>query len=193
MWLKWCFDRTIAFLGLLLLFPLLLSIALFIRIKMPGGSIFFIQQRVGYRGKLFRMVKFRSMVAQHNGSTVTVAGETRITPFGRFLRRYKLDELPELWNVLCGKMSFVGPRPDVPGFADQLQGEERLILELRPGITGPASIKYRNEEELLAQVADPERYNREVLFPDKVQINLAYYREWSFWKDMYYIFVTLFR
>lgn len=182
-----------AFLGLLLLFPLLLSIALFIRIKMPGGSIFFIQQRVGYRGKLFRMVKFRSMVTQHNGSTVTVAGEARIPPFGRFLRRYKLDELPELWNVLCGTMSFVGPRPDVPGFADQLHGEERLILELRPGITGPASIKYRNEEELLAQVSDPERYNREVLFPDKVQINLAYYREWSFWKDMYYIFVTLFR
>lgn len=193
MWLKWLFDRVMAFLGLLLLFPLLLSIALFIRIKMPGGSIFFVQQRVGYRGKLFRMVKFRSMVAQHNGSTVTVAGEARITPFGRFLRRYKLDELPELWNVLCGTMSFVGPRPDVPGFADQLQGEERLILELRPGITGPASIKYRNEEELLAQVADPERYNREVLFPDKVQINLAYYRDWSFWKDMYYIFVTLFR
>ena len=193
MWLKWLFDRVMAFVGLLLLFPLLLSIALFIRIKMPGGSIFFVQQRVGYHGKLFRMVKFRSMVAQHNGSTVTVAGEARITPLGRFLRRYKLDELPELWNVLCGTMSFVGPRPDVPGFADQLQGEERLILKLRPGITGPASIKYRNEEELLAQVADPERYNREVLFPDKVQINLKYYHQWSFWKDMYYIFVTLFR
>ena len=121
------------------------------------------------------MYKFRSMTVSHGGSSVSVAGESRITPLGAKLRKYKLDELPELWNVLIGDMSFVGPRPDVPGYADMLEGNDRLILNLRPGITGPASLKYRNEEEVLAQVDAPQRYNDEVIYPDKVRINLDYY------------------
>ena len=138
------------------------------------------------------MVKFRSMSVSHGGSSVSVAGESRITPLGAKLRKYKLDELPELWNVLVGDMSFVGPRPDVPGYADKLVGEDRVILKLRPGITGPASLKYRNEEELLAGVDDPQTYNDTVIFPDKVRINKEYYYNWSFRKDIRYVFQTIF-
>ena len=144
MLLKLIFDKVVSFLGLLFLWPVLIVVAVLIKIKMPGGSVLFKQQRVGQNGKLFTMVKFRSMIVNHSGSTVSVAGESRITPLGAKLRKYKLDELPELWNVLKGDMSFVGPRPDVPGYADNLQGEDRRILELKPGITGPASLKYRN-------------------------------------------------
>ncbi|MDE5743632.1 MAG: sugar transferase, partial [Bacteroidales bacterium] len=132
-----------------------------------------------------------SMTVNHGGSSVSVAGESRITSLGQWLRRHKLDELPELWNVLIGDMSFVGPRPDVPGYADALQGEERDILMLRPGITGPASLKYRNEEELLAQQADPQRYNDEVIYPDKVRINLYYLRHYSFVKDLQMMVCTV--
>lgn len=137
------------------------------------------------------MYKFRSMTVGHGGSSVSVAGESRITPLGAKLRKYKLDELPELWNVLIGDMSFVGPRPDVPGYADRLQGEDRQVLLLKPGITGPASLKYRNEEELLAMQPDPQRYNDEVIFPDKVRINLGYLRTWSFWRDIRIIVCTV--
>lgn len=133
------------------------------------------------------------MTVNHSGSSVSVAGESRITPLGAKLRKYKLDELPELWNVLKGDMSLVGPRPDVPGYADRLQGEDRLVLKLRPGITGPASLKYANEEEILAQVADPRRYNDEVIFPDKVRINLDYYYNRTFCGDIRLIFQTIFR
>jgi lipopolysaccharide/colanic/teichoic acid biosynthesis glycosyltransferase len=137
------------------------------------------------------MYKFRSMTVGHGGSSVSVAGESRITPLGAKLRKYKLDELHELWNVLIGDMSFVGPRPDVPGYADQLEGEDRLILKLRPGITGPASLKYRNEEEILAKVDDPQRYNDEVIYPDKVRINRYYAEHYSFTKDIQMIFCTI--
>ena len=147
--MKYLFDRTASLFGLLLLWPALLIVALLIRMKMPGGPVIFTQRRVGRDGRLFTMYKFRSMTVSHSGSSVSVAGESRITPLGAKLRKYKLDELPELWNVLKGDMSFVGPRPDVPGYADRLQGEDRLILKLRPGITGPASLKYANEEEIL--------------------------------------------
>ena len=157
--MKYLFDRTASLFGLLLLWPALLIVALLIRMKMPGGPVIFTQRRVGRDGRLFTMYKFRSMTVSHSGSSVSVAGESRITPLGAKLRKYKLDELPELWNVLKGDMSFVGPRPDVPGYADRLQGEDRLILKLRPGITGPASLKYANEEEILAQVSDPVKYN----------------------------------
>ena len=133
------------------------------------------------------------MTVSHSGSTVSVAGEQRITSLGAVLRKYKLDELPELWNVLKGDMSFVGPRPDVPGYADKLQGDDRLILDLRPGITGPASLKYANEEEILAKVDDPIAYNDAVIFPDKVRINLDYYRNHTFWGDIRLIFQTVFR
>jgi len=189
---KYLFDRIVSFIGLLALWPVLFIIAILIKIKMPGGPVLFKQQRVGKDAKLFTMFKFRSMTVSHSGSSVSVAGESRITPFGAILRKYKLDELPELWNVLIGDMSFVGPRPDVPGYADKLKGEDRLILRLRPGITGPASLKYRNEEEILAQVDDPIKYNDEVIYPDKVRINLDYYRNHSLIGDLRFIVETVF-
>ncbi|MGM9704486.1 MAG: sugar transferase [Prevotella sp.] len=191
MWAKYIFDRTMAFVGLIILSPVLAVVALMVKVKMPGGPVIFSQKRVGRDGRLFTMYKFRSMTVNHSGSSVSVAGESRITPFGAKLRRYKLDELPELWNVLKGDMSFVGPRPDVPGYADMLTGEDREVLRLRPGITGPASMKYRDEEELLARQADPQRYNDEVIFPDKVRINLYYLHHYSFLKDIRMIFCTV--
>lgn len=191
--LKYIFDRLSALFGLLFLFPLLVVVWVVIRIKMPDGSPFFKQKRVGYKGELFTMIKFRTMSIGHSGTSVSVAGETRITPLGAFLRKYKLDELPELWNVLIGEMSLVGPRPDVPGYADKLKGKNRKILELRPGITGPASLKYANEEEILAKVEDPKKYNDEVIFPDKVKINLDYYYNRSFSGDFKIIISTIFR
>ena len=191
MWAKWLFDRIMSLVGVIILSPVLLVVAILIRVKMPGGPVLFKQKRVGKEGRLFTMVKFRSMSVAHGGSSVSVAGESRITPLGAKLRKYKLDELPELWNVLIGDMSFVGPRPDVPGYADKLVGEDRVILKLRPGITGPASLKYRDEETLLATVEDPIRYNDEVIFPDKVRINKEYYYNWSFWQDIRYIVRTV--
>ncbi len=189
--LKYIFDRTMAFIGLLILWPVLLVVAILIKVKMPGGPVIFEQKRVGRNGKLFTMYKFRSMTVGHGGSSVSVAGESRITPLGAKLRHYKLDELPELWNVLIGDMSFVGPRPDVPGYADQLKGADRDVLKLRPGITGPASLKYRDEEDLLAGKEDPQKYNDEVIFPDKVRINLYYLHHYSFLKDIEMIFCTV--
>ena len=189
--IKWLFDRIVALVGLICLLPVLLLVWVLIRVKMPGGGAIFKQKRVGKDGKLFTMYKFRSMTVGHGGSSVSVAGESRITPLGRRLRKYKLDELPELWNVLIGDMSFVGPRPDVPGYADKLEGEDRLILKLRPGITGPASLKYRNEEDLLAQVDNPQQYNDEVIYPDKVKINLDYYYHHSLIGDIKLIIQTV--
>lgn len=189
--LKWIFDRLMALIGLLVLWPILLVVAIMICIKMPGGPVLFKQKRVGRNGKLFTMYKFRSMTVGHGGSSVSVAGETRITPLGAKLRHYKLDELPELWNVLIGDMSFVGPRPDVPGYADLLEGEDRDVLRLRPGITGPASLKYRDEEDLLAKQSDPQKYNDTVIFPDKVKINRYYLSHYSFIQDIRMIFCTV--
>lgn len=189
--LKDIFDYTMALIGLIVFMPLMLVLAVLIAVKMPGASVLFKQERVGRNGKLFTLVKFRTMVPDHDGSTVSVAGESRITPLGATLRRYKLDELPELWNVLCGDMSFVGPRPDVPGYADRLSGSDREILKLKPGITGPATLKYRNEEEILAHQPDPVRYNNEVIYPDKVKINLSYLSNHSFTGDLKIILNTL--
>jgi lipopolysaccharide/colanic/teichoic acid biosynthesis glycosyltransferase len=191
MWIKYIFDRVVSLVGLLLIWPLLLVLVLMIRRSMPGAPAIFKQQRVGKDGRLFTMYKFRTMVPHHSGSSVSVAGEDRITPLGKTLRRYKLDELPELWNILIGDMSFVGPRPDVPGYADCLEGEDREILNLRPGITGPASLKYRDEEELLAKVKDPIAYNNEVIYPDKVRLNRYYYHHYSFVMDLRMIFATV--
>ena len=191
MYLKWIFDRIVSLIGLLCLWPVLLVVAILIKIRMPGGPAFFTQKRVGRHGKLFTMHKFRSMTVLHSGSSVSVAGEARITPLGAKLRKYKLDELPELWDVLIGNMSFVGPRPDVPGYADQLKGNDRRVLELRPGITGPASLKYRDEEELLAKVDNPIEYNDTVIYPDKVRINLYYLDHYSFAKDFQMILCTV--
>lgn len=188
---KYLFDRIMAFVGLIVLSPVLLVVWMLIRVKMPDGPAVFTQKRVGKDGKLFTMYKFRSMSAHHSGSTVSVAGESRITPLGAKLRRYKLDELPELWNVLIGDMSFVGPRPDVPGYADKLEGDDRRVLQLRPGITGPASLKYRDEEILLAGQANPQEFNDKVIYPDKVRINLYYLDHYSFLVDIKMIFATV--
>ncbi len=203
--LKYIFDRLMALIGLLCLWPVLLVVAILIRIKMPGGPVIFKQKRVGKNGNLFTCHKFRTMTVKHNGSTVSVAGDNRITPLGAKLRHYKLDELPGLWDVLIGKMSFVGPRPDVPGYADQLKGEDREVLKLRPGITGPATLKYRLEDEMIAEYVAKKQaegdsrpsqeiaveYNDEVIFPDKVRINLYYLHHYSFIKDIQMIFATV--
>lgn len=160
---------------------------------MPDGSFLFTQKRVGENGKLFTIYKFRTMSVFHSGSSISVKGENRITSLGAKLRKYKIDELPELWNVLIGDMSFVGPRPDVPGYADNLTGEDRNILKLKPGITCEASLKYANEEELLSLQENPIKYNDEVIFPDKVKMNLDYYRNNNVIKDIRIIFKTIFR
>lgn len=188
---KYVFDRIMAFVGLVVLSPILLIVWLLIRVKMPDGPAVFTQKRVGKDGKLFTMYKFRSMSVHHSGSSVSVAGESRITPLGAKLRRYKMDELPELWNVLVGDMSFVGPRPDVPSYADKLEGNNRRVLQLRPGITGPASLKYRDEEMLLARQANPQEYNDNVIYPDKVRINLYYLDHYSFLADIKMIVATV--
>ncbi len=157
-----------------------------------GASGLFKQKRVGRNGRLFQVYKLRTMIPVE-GTTVTAKNDPRITPLGIKLRRWKLDELPQLWNVLVGDMSFVGPRPDVPGFLDRLLGSERELLKLRPGITGPATIKYRHEEDILANVDDPESYNTEVIWPDKVKINLHYMHNWSFRADIECILETIFK
>lgn len=211
---KWIFDRLVSLVGLLFLWPILLIIAILVKIKEPGGPILFRQKRIGKDGKRFTIVKFRSMRHKQKGSSVSVAGETRITSFGEKLRHYKLDELPELWNVLVGDMSFVGPRPDVPGYANKLEGDDKRILSLRPGVTGPATMKYRNEEELIANfikdtkndlrivnglpipegLTDEELalwYNDNIIYPDKVRLNLYYLDHYSFWRDIQMIIYTL--
>lgn len=158
--------------------------------KMPG-SVFFKQKRIGKNGAPFIMIKFRTMVVNHGGNSISVKGECRITPLGEKLRKYKLDELPEFWNILKGEMSFVGPRPDVPGYADKLVGEDRRILDMKPGLTGAASLCFSNEEELLAQQIDPVKFNNEILWPEKVRININYMKNQSFWLDIKIILFTL--
>ena len=216
MFFKLLFDRIVAFWGLLLLWPLLLIFALLIKVQMPG-PVLFVQKRVGKGGKVFNCHKFRSMKVDHDGSTVSVAGESRITPLGSKLRKYKIDELPGLWDVFIGNMSFVGPRPDVPGYADQLRDSDRDVLKLRPGITGPASLKYRDEEEMIAKFVEKVKrrdllilkqykdtdftrmtdeqiaiwYNDNIIYPDKVRINCYYYHNYSFVKDIQMIFATV--
>ena len=232
--LKWIFDRVMALVGLVALCWLYPIVAILIKIKMPGGPVFFVQKRVGKDGRLFDCHKFRTMLAppqpspvgrenknapalsegkgSKGWSTVSVAGDARITPLGAKLRHWKLDELPELWDVLIGNMSFVGPRPDVPGYADKLVGEDRVILKLRPGITGPATLKYRLEDEMIAnKVREIENgeliienlpeglakeelavwYNDNIIYPDKVRLNKFYYRHYSFWKDIQMIVCTV--
>ena len=202
---KWIFDRLASLIGLLVLWPVLLVVAILVKVKMPGGPAIFTQKRVGMDGKLFTCHKFRTMTVKHHGSTVSVAGDARITPFGAILRHYKLDELPGLWDVLIGNMSFVGPRPDVAGYADKLLGDDRDVLKLRPGITGPATLKYRLEDEMISddvakrQAEGDKRpmqeiateYNDNVIYPDKVRLNCYYYRHYSFFKDIEMIVATV--
>lgn len=189
--IKFVFDRMVSLIGFILLSPFLLAIAISVKRESPKMPIIFKQERVGRNGKCFTMYKFRTMIENHGGPSVSIKGESRITPLGAKLRRLKLDELPELWNVFIGNMSFVGPRPDVPGYADKLEGEDREILSLRPGITGLATLKYRNEEELLSKVNNPIEYNDKVIFPDKVSINLKYLHHYSFFLDIKILWCTV--
>ena len=203
--LKWFFDRVAALLGLLALWPVFIVVLMLIKVKMPDGPAIFRQQRVGKDGRLFTCHKFRTRTVRHSGSTVSVAGDSRITPLGAVLRHYKIDELPGLWDVLIGKMSFVGPRPDVPGYADRLVGKDREILKLRPGITGPATLKYRLEDEMISDYVKEkqhsgdkrtaqeiaEEYNNQVIYPDKVRINRYYIEHYSFIRDIQIIVCTV--
>lgn len=204
--IKFIFDRVVALVGLLILGIPLLVIAIMVKITMPDGPVFYKQVRVGRHGKLFKIHKFRTMTNEKELSNIAYPNRARITPLGAKLRHHKIDELPELWDVLIGKMSFVGPRPDVPGYADKLEGDDRVVLEMRPGITGPATLKYSNEEKQIedyvkqAKANGDQRsedeiaqwFNDEVIYPDKVKINCEYYRNYSFFKDIKIIFKTVF-
>ena len=191
--MKRLIDFIMSFTGLILLSPFLFFISILIKIS-SDGSILFVQERVGKNGILFKMIKFRTMYKDHNdNNTISVKGDSRITKLGYFLRKYKIDELPELINVLYGDMSLVGPRPDVKGYADKLTGDDRKILKLRPGITGPASVKFINEELLLSKQENPNYYNDNVIYPEKVRINLDYFYNNSIWIDFKIIFATIFR
>lgn len=203
---KFVFDRVVALLGLVVLAIPLLVIALLVKLSNPKESVLFTQVRVGLHGKLFKIHKFRTMTNEKEITNIAYPNRARITPVGAWLRRYKIDELPELWDVLIGNMSFVGPRPDVPGYADLLEGDDRVVLDMRPGITGPATLKYSNEEKQIedyvkqAKANGDQRtedeiaiwYNDEVIYPDKVKINCDYYRNYSFFRDIKIIFKTLF-
>jgi len=191
--MKRLFDFITSLIGLIVLVPIFIIVSLLVKIS-SVGPVFFVQKRIGKNGKIFQMIKFRSMyVIQNSTSNISVKGDVRITKIGAFLRKLKLDELPELWNVLIGDMSLVGPRPDVCGYADNLKGEDRKILELRPGITCVASLKYYDEEDVLATQDKPLKFNDEVIYPDKVRLNLDYYHNNNLWIDIKIIFATIFR
>ncbi len=190
--LKEIFDKLFSAISLVLFLPLMIIIGLLVKIS-SEGPIIFKQERVGKNGKIFQIYKFRTMRHKTQRKGIPVKGDPRITPVGTFLRKWKLDELPELWNVLIGDMSFVGPRPYVPRMAEKLAGDHSSILKWKPGMTGPATLKYINEEEILSSVDDPDRYNNEVIFPDKVKINLEYLDHWNFALDMRILWNTLIR
>ena len=190
--LKRTFDILISIFAIFLLFPFFLLVSFLIVID-SGFPIFFLQKRIGRGAKEFNIIKFRTMKTNNENITITVSDDSRITRIGKYLRKTKIDELPEILNVLFGQMSFVGPRPDVKGYADKLKGANRKILALRPGITGPASLKYYNEEYILSQKSNPKKYNDEVIFPDKVKINMHYFHNRSFFLDLKIIFATIFR
>ena len=203
--IKYLFDRLMALIGLVLLSLPLAVIALLVKVAMPDGPVLYKQDRVGKDGRLFKIHKFRTMSNEEERGNIAYPNRARITPLGAKLRRHKIDELPELWDVLVGNMSFVGPRPDVPGYADRLTGENQVVLKMRPGISGPATLKYRDEEHLIEAYVkqakaqgDPRSedeiaqwYNDEVIYPDKVKINVDYYQHYSFLKDIKIILRTL--
>ena len=188
---KRLFDIVLSVVGICMTWWLILLAWLVASFETKSNGLF-TQTRVEKNGKYFNVFKIKTMkqIAGVN-TTVTTSEDSRITTSGAFFRKTKIDELPQLFNVLFGQMSFVGPRPDVPGFADKLEGKDRIILSLRPGITGPASLKYKDEEKILAEQEDPEQYNREVIWPDKVAINKVYMKEWSLFGDIGYIIKTV--
>lgn len=191
-YLKRLLDIIVSGLGLVFLLPVMIIVLLAIVVS-SKGPLLFTQPRVGQDGKIFKIVKFRTMrVGGEKEGSITTATDARITQIGRWLRRFKLDEYTQLWNVFIGNMSLVGPRPDVPGYADRLRGRARSILSVRPGITGPATLYFKNEEELLDLAEDPKRYNDWVIYPAKVALNLNYLERWSFSRDVGYIVITVF-
>ncbi|MFK5879365.1 MAG: sugar transferase [Flavobacteriaceae bacterium] len=189
---KYIFD---IFLGIIGLIIFIIPMLLFIVITSFSTKSFgiFSQKRVGRNAKLFKLYKIKTMCVNDATNHITTANDLRITKFGKFLRKSKMDELPQIFNVLIGDMSFVGPRPDVEGYADKLMGDDRIILSVKPGITGPATIKFNNEEELLAQQENPIKYNDEVIWPQKVEINKVYVKEWNLKKDLRYLYMTVFK
>ncbi|MBQ4231397.1 MAG: sugar transferase [Salinivirgaceae bacterium] len=185
---KWFFDRTLSLVLLMALMPILLLVAIIILLA-SGAPVFYIQERIGQNAKPFKLIKFRTMKGEEE-SPVAAAELNRITRVGRWLRRTKIDELPELLNIFVGDMSFVGPRPDVAGYADKLEGDDRRLLTMKPGLTGVASLKYRNEEDLLAAQLNPQEYNDKVIWPDKVRLNLLYMERQSLWLDVKVLICT---
>jgi len=192
-YLKYIFDFIVALLGLIITSPIVFLSYLAAAVE-TGENGFFTQKRVGKDGEIFKIIKVKTMKSNTNHNTnVTTRKDPRITYSGKFFRKTKIDELPQLINIIKGEMSFVGPRPDVPELINTMNKEDKeIILSVRPGITGPASLKYENEEEILAEKDNPEKYNEEVIFPDKVRLNKEYIRNYSFAKDIYYIFKTIF-
>jgi len=189
---KRALDVTCSAIGLLALSPVLLTVAVLVKLS-SKGPVFYSQGRVGRDGRIFQIVKFRSMRDSPNGNgpMITSAGDDRVTPVGRLLRRSKMDELPQLWNVLTGDMSLVGPRPEHPRYVKDYTDEQRRVLAVRPGITDIASIAYRNEEARLAQSSSPERFYREVILPHKVSLNLEYVAAISLVRDLRLILQTV--
>ncbi len=191
--IKRLFDIFGALAGLFFLMPAACIVIVVLKIT-SRGPVFYCQQRIGRFGVPFQCVKFRTMVVDADKQVqgaITTAADSRITPIGKLLRTYKFDEFPQIWNVLLGRMSFVGPRPDVPGYADMLTGDDRKVLLLRPGITGPASVFFRYEEQLLSYTPDPVAFNDRVIWPMKVRINRYYWETWKFRKDIGFILITL--
>ncbi len=187
--IKRSFDIVLSLIGLFLTWPIILIAWILASFETKSNGMFS-QIRIGENAKPFKIYKIKTMTSS-KGTTITTANDNRITKYGKFFRKYKIDELPQLWNVLIGDMSFVGPRPDVPGYADKLEGDDRIVLSIKPGITGPASLKYKNEEEILAKVDNPVEYNDKVIWPDKVKINKEYIKNWSLKKDLEYIKKTI--
>lgn len=188
---KRSFDIVLAYVVIVLTLPIMFMAFIVASVETKNMGLF-IQKRIGREGKPFNLFKIKTMKEiQGIDTTITTMHDQRITKSGKFFRRTKIDELPQLFNILLGAMSFVGPRPDVKGYADKLEGEDRIILSIRPGLTGPASLKYRNEEEILAKQSNPKEYNDKVIWRDKVKINSEYIRTWSFKKDMVYIVKTI--
>ncbi len=188
--MKRLFDTTVSLLALIALSPFFLLIAILIKIFMPG-PVFFTQTRIGFAGNPFIIYKFRSMRMNTTDISITLKNDNRITTLGKFLRKTKVDELPQLWNILKGDMSFVGFRPDVPGYHDRLKGDERVLLNIKPGLTGADSLAYPNEEDILEKQTNPQAFYDQKLFPDKVRINLAYIQKQTFFLDLKIILYTL--
>ena len=191
MLIKRIFDLIFSIIGLFFL-SCLIFLAWFLASIDTRSNGFFFQQRVGKDGKLFKIIKIKTMIPSDQVSTITTSKDTRITRLGSFWRKTKIDELPQLINVLLGQMSFVGPRPDVPGYADRLNGKAKIILSVRPGITGPGSLAFRNEEEILACQENPKQYNDEIIYPEKIRLNIEYIENWSLFQDVKYIYQTIF-